>query len=122
MLTVCHRFPALSFLQAKVVLSQQLDGCWQQYQHAMQGCGFPAGDGQQLLPSAAIFAACSAEQHAAAGRPAAAAGDAAAAASSSGSWQGAGDGLWPYLHSFYFQDRGKRLPRWVLDGDGASAT
>jgi hypothetical protein len=101
----------LPFLQAKMVLCQQLDGCWQEYQHAMQGCGFPAGDKQQLLPSAAVFTACSAEQHAATGEPAAAAGAVVAVAGRNGSWQGAGDGLWPFLHSVYFQDRDKRLPR-----------
>jgi hypothetical protein len=94
----------LPSLQAKLVLCQQLDSCWQQYQQAMQGCRFPTGDGKQLLPPAAVFAACSAEKHTAAGGPAAAAG-------SNGSWTGAGVGLWYFLHSIYFQDRDKKLPR-----------
>jgi hypothetical protein len=36
-------------LQHKQPLLQQLSRAWQRYQQQLQGCGFPGGDGCQLL-------------------------------------------------------------------------
>lgn len=93
-------------LQAKVKLTAQLNTCWQQYQHRLAGRNFPQGDGQQLLPPDAVFAACSAEF-----RAAGAGLQQARGGGTSSSFAGAGSGLYSHLHSIYFQDAGKRQPR-----------
>jgi hypothetical protein len=100
------------FAQAKTELMRQLSARWQSYQRALSGKGFPQGDGQQLLPSPAVFAACSAERSTAAAGASAA--DGSNGSSSISSFEGAGSGLWPYLHSVYFQDTDRKVPRWVL--------
>lgn len=93
-------------LQAKAQLTERLNACWQEYQHRFGGRNFPRGDGRQLLPTDAVFAACSAEPGAAgAGLRQARGGG------GSSSYAGAGSGLYPHLHSIYFQDAGKRVPR-----------
>jgi hypothetical protein len=132
---------ALAPHQAKAQLVDKCSSAWQRYQQRFQGlagCSFPEGDGSQVLPPDAVFAACSAERPAAAkaadtaggmaaGAPASApeatAGAAAAAAAAAGSSPrsssrgssssiaGEGDGLWQHLNLYYFHDGDKLNPK-----------
>lgn len=130
--------------QAKAQLDEKLTAVWQSYQQGLCIWNFPSCDGSQLLPPASVFDACSAERTAAscagdepaagaAGAAAAGACPASAAAAAAAvggpcgqegasSFKGAGQGLWARLHSVYFRDTEKRVPRWDgWDGCGAPA-